>query len=125
MAARNQFLAKRMQPLVREVLIQVDGSAVTTTASATGLDLGGYDFTVAKGSGGTSNEVTLTPIRPGLQTMHVVGIVPVTTNCHCEIKSVSASSIVVETFQVADGTTGVDDANFHMTVLLFDHPDEV
>lgn len=124
MVARQHYLMKGMQPLSRLVGLRVDGSVVTTSASSTGLDEGGFDFTVAKGSGGASNEVTLTPNLIGLRAPVIVGVVPITTNCHVEIKSVSASSIVVETFQVADGVTGVDDADFHITLLMFDDDNE-
>ena len=102
---------------------RVDGSAVTTSAAKTGLLEGEHDMTIAKGSGGSSNEVTVT-FDITFKRVPVVTASPISTNCHVEIKSVSTSAIVFETFQVADGTTGVDDADFHFMVLGWDSSSE-
>lgn len=110
---------KGTQTLPRMIALRVDGSVVTTSAATTGLLEGTGDCTIAKGSGGTSNEVTITLNTP-FQRVPVVVASPLTTNCHIEIKSVSASSIVLETFQVADGTTGVDDADMHVIIWGWD-----
>lgn len=110
---------KGTQSECRMLAFRVDGSAVTTSAATTGLVEGLHDATVSKGSGGTSNEVTITFNR-AFGRVPVVQASPVTTNCHIEIKSVTASGMVLETFQVADGTTGVDDADMHVIVIGHD-----
>lgn len=99
------------------IALRVDGSAVTTSASATGLLMGSGQVTIKKGSGGTSNEVTITLKETAAQ-VPIVSATPITTNCHVEIKSVTTSVIVLETFQVADGTTGVDDADMHVLIVV-------
>ena len=103
-------------PRARMLLARVDGSVVTTSNAITGLDLGGANMLVAKGSGGASNEVTITFNQP-FAAVPVVQATPITTNCHIEIKSVAVGSVVLETFQVADGTTGVDDADMHVMIV--------
>jgi len=119
----RKFKLKGSQAKSRLHVLRIDGSAVTTSAAKTGLDEGAADFTVSKGSGGTSNEVTLTP-NEAFARVPVIQATPVTTNCHIEIKSVSSTSIVLETFQVADGTTGVDDADMHVMIWGSDHESE-
>jgi hypothetical protein len=114
---------KGSQAKARLHALFIDGSAVTTTASATGLDQGSADFTVVKGSGGTSNEVTLTP-KEAFKRAPIVVASSLTTNCHVEVKSRSATSIVLETFQVADGTTGVDDADLNVIIWGSDSASE-
>jgi hypothetical protein len=103
----------------RAVLLRIDGSAVTTSAAATGLDEGSADANVSKGSGGTSNEVTLA-FTKAFTTTPVVVAQSITTNCKVELKSVSTTGCVLETFQVADGTTGVDDADMHVVIIGWD-----
>jgi len=117
MALRRSI--KNSQPKAVMLAGRVDGSVVTTSASTTGLLEGSLDMTISKGSGGTSNEVTVA-FDVTFKRVPVVVATPITTNCHVEIKSVSTSQIVFETFQVADGTTGVDDADFHFMVLGWD-----
>lgn len=115
------FAVGHSHPRSRLIALRVDGSAVTTSAATTGLDEGAAEVTIAKGSGGTSNEVTVT-FTKAFATVPTVVATPITTNCHIEIKSVTVSAIVFETFQVADGTTAVDDADFH--ALIFGHDDD-
>lgn len=100
----------------RMLALRVDGSAVTTSAADTGLDWGGENVQIAKGSGATSNEVTIT-FDEAFAEIPIVQATPITTNCHIEIKSVAVGSVVLETFQVADGTTGVDDADMHVLIV--------
>lgn len=114
---------KGTQSRARILGFRVDGSVVTTSAAATGLLEGEFDATVAKGSGGTSNEVTFT-WNSAFKRVPVIVATPITTNCHIEIKSVTTTGCVIETFQVADGTTAVDDADFHMTVMGWDTADK-
>lgn len=110
---------KGTQSESRVLGLRIDGSVVTTSAATTGLLEGLYDATIAKGSGGTSNEVTIT-LNRAFARVPVVVATPLTTNCHVEIKSVAAGSIVLETFQVADGTTAVDDADIHVIIMGWD-----
>ena len=100
------------------IALRIDGSAVTTSAASAGLLSGTGQCTILKGSGGTSNEVTIALKHTSAQ-VPVVCASPITTNCHIEVKSVSTSSIVLETFQVADGTTGVDDADMHVLIWVW------
>ena len=101
------------------IALRVDGSAVATSAGSAGLLAGSGQVTIAKGSGGTSNEVTITLKRASKQ-VPVVTASAITTNCHIDIKSVTDSVIVLETFQVADGTTGVDDADMHVQIVVWE-----
>lgn len=117
MAIRRSL--KGTQARARVLAVRVDGSVVTTTAASTGLLEGGYDMTVVKGTGGASNEVTIAFDIAFLR-VPVIVCTAITTNCHVEIKSVSKTGAVLETFQVADGTTGVDDADFHMMIMGWD-----
>ena len=115
MAIRRSI--KGNQARSRLLKARVDGSAVTTSAATTGMSSGDrHNMTILKGSGGTSNEVTVA-FNTAFAVVPVVVATPITTNCHIEIKSVSASQIVFETFQVADGTTDVNDADFHFIVI--------
>lgn len=117
MTVRRSIKSTQQKP--RVLALRVDGSVVTTSAATTGLLEGIYDVLIAKGSGGASNEVTITFNQP-FSRVPVVVATPITTNCHIEIKSVSATTLVLETFQVADGTTGVDDADMHVMIMGFD-----
>ena len=110
---------KGTQSRTRVLAARIDGSVVTTSAAVTGLLEGEFDMTVVKGSGGASNEVTFAFDR-AFARVPVIVCTPITTNCHCEIKSVSTTGCLIETFEVADGTTGVDDADFHMIVMGWD-----
>lgn len=110
---------KGTQTECRILGLRIDGSAVTTSAASTGLDEGAGDCTILKGSGGSSNEVTIA-FRTPFARVPVVNATPITTNCHVEIKSITASQLVLETFQVADGTTGVDDADMHVMIMGWD-----
>jgi len=122
MAIRRSI--KGTQPHCRVLAVRVDGSAVTTSAATTGaLGPDRHNITILKGSGGTSNEVTVA-FNEAYTVVPVVCTGVITTNCHVEVKSVSASQIVFETFQVADGTTGVDDADFHFIVMGWDTASE-
>lgn len=114
-----RFPARNLQSRQRSMHLRIDGSAVSTTAGSAGLDEGANLVTIAKGSGGASNEVTIT-FADAFARAPVIQATPVTTNCHIEIKSVSTSSVVLETFQVADGTTGVNDADMHVTITGWD-----
>lgn len=117
--AQARFDAGHPHPRSRILCLRVDGSVVTTSAATTGLLEGLGDCTISKGSGGASNEVTVT-FNDAFARVPVVVATPLTTNCHIEIKSVAVGSIVFETFQVADGTTGVDDADFHAVIVGWD-----
>lgn len=117
MAIRRSL--KGSQSRARVLALRVDGSVVTTSAASTGLLEGEFDCTIAKGSGGTSNEVTIT-FNEAFKRVPVIVASPITTNCHIEIKSVSATGCVLETFEVADGTTGVDDADMHVMIMGWD-----
>jgi len=109
---------KGTQSLPRVLAFRVDGSVVTTSAATTGLLEGTTDATVAKGSGGASNEVTFTWDEAFAR-------VPVIT-CTCigatvvaHIKSVTATGCVIETFTASTGAAA-DDADFHMMVHGWD-----
>jgi hypothetical protein len=115
----TKFPIRVNQPLSRVIPLRIDGSAVTTSAATTGLLEGLNDCTIAKGSGATSNEVTVT-FNTAFARVPVVVATPLTTNCHVEVKSITASTLVLETFQVADGTTKVDDADIHVIVWGWD-----
>ena len=118
-----RFPARNVQSRQREILLRIDGSDVATSASTAGVDEGSAHVTAAKGTGGASNEVTIT-FNDAYSRVPVVVATPVTTNCHIEIKSVAAGSVVLETFQVADGTTGVDDADMHVRITGWDSATE-
>jgi len=102
---------------------RVDGSVVTTTTAKTGLLEGEHDMQIKKGSGGTSNEVTVT-LDITFKRVPVVVATPITTDTHIEIKSVTTSVIVFETFAVDDGSTAEDDVDFHFMVLGWDSSSE-
>lgn len=108
---------KSPQPLPRVLGLRIDGSAVTTSAATTGLDEGGSDVTILKGSGGSSNEVTIA-FNTAFAAAPVVVATPVTDNAHVRIKSVSASQLVLETTE-NDSATGLDDVDMH--VIIFGH----
>ena len=98
---------------------RVDGSVVTTSAAKTGLLEGEFDMTISKGSGGTSNEVTVS-FDIAFKRIPVVTATPITTDTHIEINSVSKTGIVFDTFAVDDGSTAEDDVDFHFIVLGWD-----
>lgn len=110
---------KGTQTESRMLAFRIDGSAVTTSAAATGLLEGANDATVLKGTSGTANEVTLTWDVPFARAPVIVAQA-ITTNCKIDLKSVSTTGCVLETFQVADGTTGVNDADMHVIVIGWD-----
>lgn len=110
---------KGTQSECRMLALRVDGSAVTTSAASTGLLEGLYDCTISKGSGGTSNEVTVS-FNTAFGRVPVVVATPITTDSHIEIKSVTASTLVLETFSVADGTTAADDVDMHVLIVGWD-----
>jgi hypothetical protein len=113
------FNVKSHNPRPELVFLRIDGSAVATSASTAGVLEGTTLVTAAKGTGGTSNEVTITLNNASARVPVVLGVASITTNCHVEVKSVAVGSIVFETFQVADGTTGVDDADWHACFVVF------
>lgn len=114
---------KGTQSRARVLAFRVDGSAVTTSAAATGLLEGEFDATVVKGTAGAANEVTFA-WTPVYKRVPVVVATPITTGVHIEIKSVTATGCVIETFSVADGTTISSDADFHMLVMGWDVSDK-
>ena len=95
MASHPRFKVKSTQAGVRELLVRIDGSAVTASASATGLDEGGAsDVTVARGGAGATNEITLTFDEAFRRVPDVVAcpLSPVSV----WIKSVAVGSVVLE-----------------------------
>lgn len=121
MAQRRHFV-KCSQGRERSHSVIIDGSAVTTTASATGLLEGSDIFTIVKGTGGASNEVTLAP-KEAFKRVPSLAFAMTTTNCYARIKTKTVSSLVIETLQVGDGTTGVDDADFDIHITGWDSAD--
>lgn len=112
MASHPRFKVKSTQANVRSLLVRIDGSAVTASASSTGLDMGGAsDVTVNRGGAGATNEITLTLDEAFRQVPDVVAcpLSPVSV----WIKSVAAGSVVLEVAHnyrvggdaVATGTT--------------------
>ena len=99
--------------------LRIDGSAVTTSAATTGLLEGGGDCTILKGSGGSSNEVTIA-FDVAFQRVPVVTVTPITDDCHVRIKSVTASQLVLESVQNDANGTGVDDADMHVMIIGWD-----
>ena len=122
MAIRRSI--KGNQSRSRLLKARVDGSAVTTSAATTGMSSGDrHNMTILKGSGGTSNEVTVA-CNTAFAVVPVVVATPITTDSHIEIKSVTASQIVFETFAVSDGSTAADDVDFHFIVIGEDSASE-
>lgn len=110
---------KGTQTECRMLALRIDGSAVTTSAAATGLLEGGGDCTILKGSGGSSNEVTIA-FRTDFERVPVVCATPITDDCHVRIKSVTAAQCVLETVQNDANGTGVDDADMHVIIMGWD-----
>ena len=110
---------KSPQPLPRVLGLRIDGSEVATSAGVAGLDEGAKDVTISKGSGGTSNEVTIA-FNTAFAAAPVVSATVITDDCHVRIKSVSASQVVLETVQNDANGTGVDDADMHVMILGHD-----
>lgn len=110
---------KGTQTESRILALRIDGSAVTTSAAATGLLEGGGDVTILKGSGGSSNEVTIA-FRTNFGRVPVVVATPITDDCAVRIKSVSASQVVLETVENDANASGVDDADLHVIIMGWD-----
>lgn len=82
------------QSLMRQLFIRIDGSAVTASASDTGLDEGKTDVDVSRGGAGAENEITIALSESFGRAPSVVAtpLSPV----NVRIKSVSSSSVVLE-----------------------------
>lgn len=107
------------QPRARVIAVRIDGSDVSSSAASTdGVDEGAGQVTALKGTSGTANEVTLA-WDPAFARTPVLVAMPITV-CDIVIKSVSTSGAVIETFATTDGTTGVNDADFHLLIWGWD-----
>jgi len=114
------FNVKSHSPLAEILVLRIDGSDVSSSATSTdGVDEGFTMVTALKGTSGTSNEVSITLNEASVRTPVVLGGMMVATNGLLRVKSVSTTVIIFETFAVADGTTAVDDADFHAAILIF------
>lgn len=95
--------------------IRVDGSAVTTSFSSTGLIKGQHIATVKKGTAADSNLVTIRLKFP-------LGMIPSlfyqeeTVDCICRTESRGLQEFAVRTLEL-DGTTQEDDADFEVFVV--------
>ena len=97
------------------LIAQVDGSAVTTTSAVTGLLQGSQHVKVKKGSGGTSNVVTVA-LNESL--VGVAMVVPVAITANVQFKTVStAAGAVITVTESDDNSSGVDDADFMMLIV--------
>lgn len=94
MATHPRFKVLSTQASVRSLLVRVDGSAVTASASNTGLDAGGPDVDVNRGGAGATNEITITFDEAFSRVPDVLAmpLSPVTVR----VKSVSTSAVTLE-----------------------------
>lgn len=99
------------------IVIEVDGSAVTTTLSTTGLVKGQHVAKVKKGEGDDSNLVTIQLNLPaGLAVTSLFQ--EITVDCICRREEAETkNTIQVRTLEL-DGTTKEDDADFLVLVVL-------
>lgn len=126
MAARQDYLLQCRQPKVKLIPIRVDGSAVTTTTSTTGLLVGAKDVQVKKGTSTDSNLVTITLNSSSARLIHVVGIVPLTADCVARLDALPTVDVVtVRTVDNDASGTKIDDADFDITILVYEEADEV
>lgn len=104
------------QHLMTELLIfEIDGSDVTTSYAATGLDYGSHLATIKKGSAADSNLVTIR-LRNPLGLVPKVIFQPLTVDCTCRLDAASTKQIIqVRTLTLA-GSAKKDDADFVMMV---------
>lgn len=110
----RQFL----RPLL--MVLEVDGSAVSTTESTDGLDRGTHVATIYKGTGADSNLVTITFKRP-FGTIPQVVFQEITLDCVCRLEAAATKTgLQVRTLEL-DGVTKEDDADFQ--VFLFGSDD--
>ena len=95
----------------------VDGSAVAESAGTGGLLEGASELTVVKNAT-DNNEFTLTLNSPAARDIICLAL-PAVSDCELEIKSVSSSAVVIESFE-SDGLTVEADADFHGVLFCFD-----
>jgi hypothetical protein len=100
----------------REMLIEIDGSALTTSTADAGV-IQGLDYVQAKDA---SNVVTVTFKRPLRNANYGVFIQEITANCKAELTSRSATAFSYTTVQVADGSTASADADVVILVKYHD-----
>lgn len=106
----GQFLS------ARAILIEVDGSAVTTTPSSAGLLAGAHQVLVSKGTSADSNLVTFTFKQP-FGFAPKIFIQEITLDCIArEEATPTKNGFQVRTLEL-DATTKEDDANFSVIVV--------
>ena len=99
----------------QDIVLKIDGSEVTTTASKAGLTVGKHVATVKKGTGADSNLVTITLTSP-LGMAPTVFFQPVTLDCLCREEVAPTKSVIqVRTLEL-DGVTQEDDADFNVLI---------
>ena len=123
---RHDYLMFCRQPKVKLIPIRVDGSAVSTTAGTGGLLTGAKDVTVVKGTSADSNLVTITLNTASAREIHVVGVVELTADCSARLEELPTTSVVkIRTVENDASGTKKDDADFDITILVFEDADEV
>lgn len=108
----RQYLESEAKLLV----LEIDGSAVTTSYSNVGLLRGKHLATVKKGTGADSNLVTIKFKKPFGVTPNFV-CDPITVDCMCRRDAASTNTLMYVRTLTAIGTGQKDDADF--TVLVF------
>ena len=114
---RDRFIPKVSQGRTRILGFRIDGSAVAESAGTGGILEGAYDATIAKNAG-DNNEFTITFKHP-FSRAPVVVATPAVADCELQIKSVTKTAVVIESFE-SDGVTVEADADFHVIIMGFD-----
>lgn len=100
----------------REMLIEIDGDAVTTTTADAGVIVG-LDYVQVKDA---SNVVTVTFRRPLRNANYGVFIQEITADCKAELTSRSTTSFSYTTVENDDSATGKADADVVILVKYHD-----
>lgn len=104
--AQDDFPAK--------LILQVDGSVVTTSNAVTGLLQGSAHAKVSKGTGGTSHVVTIT-FNKSFAAVPSCTVTSLVANVQFLVVP-TVSGVVITTTESDDNTTGKDDADFILCI---------
>ena len=115
----NRFLSLTPDTLMknpRMVLLRVDGSDLTTTSAAAGLDVGSA---VATAKDDASNQVTIDFLQ-AFKSVPFVFWTPRTDNVEVKIGTLSATQLIYTTVDSDSNGTGVNDADVDFLIIAVD-----
>jgi len=96
---------------------KVVGASVTTSDGvSTGLSIGQHLATIKKGTGASSNLVTIT-LKSPLGMIPGVLLTERTLDCEARLETDPTVSVIQVRTMKLDGVTKADDANFEMTLI--------